>query len=376
MDFSDWSEYTHKDGRKYYYNTATKETTWKIPDEFADIVESLKYEQEHAVVKSQPMILNFETKEEAQQAWINMLESVGCNPDWTWEECIRNASGHSVYRALKTVVERRECFEEFCVMKRRQEKESKLDKIQSDEQKLRELFEKHDVSATTRFRTAQLLFQNEKAWAQATHRRSIFYDYVDKLKNAQKSQDREIRKSNLLKLKKVFQECVTLTTSYKDKPWAQHTLFRSDPTLSKMDPMDLLIAFEDYIMALDSEFHRQRNTIIRTFARQDRKQRDAFKKLLRQHANDLLRVKWKDFYPIIKDTEAYIGMLETLGSTPLELFWDLQVDLEQDYKRDKKILSSILKVFVIYLGARLQIGRRGTACQVHQRTERDPNAQH
>lgn len=30
---SAWTEYTHKDGRKYYYHATTKQTVWQKPDE-------------------------------------------------------------------------------------------------------------------------------------------------------------------------------------------------------------------------------------------------------------------------------------------------------------------------------------------------------
>jgi pre-mRNA-processing factor 40 len=28
-----WTEYTHQDGRKYYYHAVTKQTVWQKPDE-------------------------------------------------------------------------------------------------------------------------------------------------------------------------------------------------------------------------------------------------------------------------------------------------------------------------------------------------------
>lgn len=88
-----------------------------------DIVESMQFEEKRSKEKaSGPVYVNFETKEEAEEAWLEMLRTVGVEPNWTWEQCIRKASGNPIYRALKTTSERKEAFERYC----RETKEERL----------------------------------------------------------------------------------------------------------------------------------------------------------------------------------------------------------------------------------------------------------
>jgi pre-mRNA-processing factor 40 len=133
MGYSDWKEFTQKEtGKKYYYNKVSKETTWKLPTDFdglllnimVDIVESMKFEEVQKMTdkNSGPVYVNFETKEDAEEAWLQMLRTVGVEPNWTWEQCIKKASGNPIYRALKTTSERKEAFERYC----RETKEERL----------------------------------------------------------------------------------------------------------------------------------------------------------------------------------------------------------------------------------------------------------
>lgn len=41
------------------------------------------------------------------------------------------------------------------------------------------------------------------------------------------------------------------------------------------------------------------------------------------------RTKWKEIYPLFSSESAYLDMLGKPGSTPLELFWDVVDDLDQ-----------------------------------------------
>lgn len=41
------------------------------------------------------------------------------------------------------------------------------------------------------------------------------------------------------------------------------------------------------------------------------------------------RSKWKEVYPLFSSSSAYLDMLGTPGSNPLELFWDIVDELDQ-----------------------------------------------
>jgi pre-mRNA-processing factor 40 len=67
------------------------------------------------------MVPEFETKEQAENAFIEFLEASGVQADWTWEQTMRVLIQFPMYRALKTTTERREAFEKFIRDKRYRE---------------------------------------------------------------------------------------------------------------------------------------------------------------------------------------------------------------------------------------------------------------
>jgi pre-mRNA-processing factor 40 len=354
LDCSDWTEYATDSGKKYYHNAVTKETTWKIPDEFQEILESMKFEAEMQVAKQQaPMVLNFDTKEEAEDAWIEMLRVVGVEPDWTWEQCVRKASSNPIYRALKTVAERKEAFDTYCRETKAEKHEAKLKKQADDEKNLQKLFsETPEINGFTRFKVAERLFEENPVWTNCLpqNRKNYFFTYVDELKLAQKESNRELRKSNLAKIKNLFGVLsVSAATSWKEfqNLYSTHPLFTNDQEFSKMDVFDILVAFEDHILTLDSQFRQERQLRLKEQRRTERIIRDAYKDLLREAKRDgrlTHKSQWKDFYVTIKDDPRFTAMFGTSGSTPLELYWDVQIKMEDSYRAVRRVISDLLYV--------------------------------
>jgi FF domain len=114
-----------------------------------------------------------------------------------------------------------------------------------------------------------------------------------------------------------------------------------------MDPLDILIAFEDHVLALDSQFRQAMNSKKRTAHRHERHIRDGFRSLLKEYKDAGVigfKSKWKDLYPMIKGDERYTNMLGNPGSNPLDMFWDYQINLEDAYRADKRTIYDLMKV--------------------------------
>lgn len=54
--------------------------------------------------------------------------------------------------------------------------------------------------------------------------------------------------------------------------------------------------------------------------------------------------QWKDIYPRISDDARYTNLLGVPSSTPLDLFWDMVDDLDQDLYDQRKKVQEYLKV--------------------------------
>jgi len=51
---------------------------------------------------------------------------------------------------------------------------------------------------------------------------------------------------------------------------------------------------------------------------------------------------WKSIYPLISDDPRYLNLLGMLGSSPLDLFWDVVDALDFQAEEDQRIVESVL----------------------------------
>ncbi|KAJ3300641.1 hypothetical protein HDV03_002056 [Kappamyces sp. JEL0829] len=91
LDNSPWKEYEDpSSGRKYYHNIDTKETVWDMPKEYKVLLDRLSTEIKASLNVNSgtqasltaPQILEFRTKEDAEDCFREMLEDF--NVDATW----------------------------------------------------------------------------------------------------------------------------------------------------------------------------------------------------------------------------------------------------------------------------------------------------
>ncbi|KAI8911796.1 hypothetical protein EDD86DRAFT_203299 [Gorgonomyces haynaldii] len=356
LEFSDWQEFVDDEtGNKYYFNKKTEETTWDLPPEFNEIAESMKFEKEAEKqllkLSAMPTIVSFETKEEAQDAWYEMLKVMGCDPTWDWDTCIRKCSGHPAYRALRSASDRKEAFESFIDNLKKESEFVQKERLDKDTKKLVDLLKTLDIDLHTSFKTVNLLLRDNPIYSEITpgNRRPIYRKYIQELKEQDKETQRTIRKSNLEKIGKLLNELkVDHTFSWRKTKELiyQHPKFASDPTFSKMDPMDILVQFEDHVLKLDAEFRKTRSAQIKQERRQERIIRDGYRDLLREARKSgilTMKSKWKDFYQKYKSDERYLQMLGNPGSNPLEMFWDEQMYVEDKFRSTRRRVQDAMR---------------------------------
>jgi pre-mRNA-processing factor 40 len=116
--------------------------------------------------------------------------------------------------------------------------------------------------------------------------------------------------------------------------------------MSHLDPIDVLLAFEDYSNGLEKEFYKKLDREKVLIARKERKNRNAFKRLLLDYSKQnkiKAWTKWKDIKADIMQEDAFVNMVGQAGSTPLDLFRDVVLDLQQGLSSEKKSCISDFK---------------------------------
>eukprot|EP01104_Vermistella_antarctica_P013064 TRINITY_DN3895_c0_g1_i1.p1 TRINITY_DN3895_c0_g1~~TRINITY_DN3895_c0_g1_i1.p1 ORF type:complete len:382 (-),score=33.76 TRINITY_DN3895_c0_g1_i1:89-1234(-) len=131
-----WKEYTDKSGRKYWNNSETKESCWTMPQEYKALMDKAKVAAT-PVTAADTMLEAMEnggknaapgtaattpaggaalakpTSASAVVTFHEMLRSVGCEIDWTWQRALPIITGDPRYSVLPTLPDRKTAFYAF-----------------------------------------------------------------------------------------------------------------------------------------------------------------------------------------------------------------------------------------------------------------------
>lgn len=213
LDDSPWKEYTDAASeKKYYYNTETKETTWEIPEDYKILQDRVTAEIQSNLIHEAPkefasLGLQFRTKDEAEDAFMQVLEDIGVESYWTWEHCVRIGYSHQYYKSLKTVHDRKAAFEKYILQLSEKEQQAKQARLDHDEKILLRLFKATpEITGATQFRTVQEMFEGTVEYdsTEFVNRRIVFQKYRDELRTMEKDSARENRKICITKFKELL----------------------------------------------------------------------------------------------------------------------------------------------------------------------------
>ena len=365
LEACDWKEYIAKDsGRPYYFNKVTKATVWDMPMEYKEVVEKAA-KQEDVVENATPvttisMPTEFQTKEDAEQAFRKLLEASNVFHSDSWEDAIRKCCLDPMYKSLKTLPERKAAFDQWQLELKRSVADAENKQLEHDRvvltRLLQSLFDDPSVQLThvTPYKEIEALLEANADFQTVSkdNRRSVFKDFICALRLKQEELKQTTRSAGLAALKALLKQLdsvVTLKTT-----WAEfindilpsQEAYQQNNSIQTLDKVDILDTFEAHMNSLDAEARQVRNAAIRIKRRQERIRRDQFKAVLtslKQHDVIHAKAKWKNIYPLIKDEPSFVSMLGQPGSTPLDLFWDFITDCRSAYKVDARLLDEFIR---------------------------------
>ncbi|KAG8129500.1 hypothetical protein E2320_016409 [Naja naja] len=242
-----WHEYRSETGKSYYYNTQSKESRWTRPRELDDIEALIKEEEEEA--DCDPLRRDEEdrgsgsawsNKEEAKQAFKELLKEKGVPASASWEQAMKLISSEPRFSALPKLSEKKQAFNAYKAQRDKEEKEEARLRAKEAKEELQRFLEEHSkMNSTTRYRKAEQMFGELEVWALVPERdRKEIYDDV------------------LFFLAKKEKVC---------REWGKD-----------MDKEDALICFEEHIRTLEREEEEERERGRLRERRQQRKNREAF----------------------------------------------------------------------------------------------------
>uniref|UniRef100_A0A674B2Q2 Pre-mRNA-processing factor 40 homolog A n=1 Tax=Salmo trutta TaxID=8032 RepID=A0A674B2Q2_SALTR len=375
-----WKEYKSDNGKAYYYNSQTKESRWTKPKELEDLEEhtiglpktlvpfylrtvliffflflspfsndASKDERPELVKKT----YKWNTKEEAKQAFKELLKEKGVSSNASWEQAMKMIINDPRYSALPKLSEKKQAFNAYKVQTEKEEKEEARLKYKESKETYQRFLENHEkMTSTTRYKKAEQMFAELDVWSTVPERDrlEIYEDVLFYLAKKEKEQAKQLRKRNWEALKNILDNMANVTYRTTWSEAQQYLLdnptFAEDEELQNMDKEDALICFEEHIRALEKEEEDEKQKTLLRERRRQRKNRESFQKFLDElhdHGQLHSMSAWMEMYPTVSSDIRFANMLGQPGSTPLDLFKFYVEDLKARYHDEKRIIKDILK---------------------------------
>ncbi|KAM9709775.1 pre-mRNA-processing factor 40 homolog A [Menidia menidia] len=423
-----WKEYKSDTGKPYYYNSQTKESRWTKPKELEDLEAMIKAEENGTadtaaaaqavqaditaamatvmevetkaavvseeqpsqatphqtaevkaadapvvssestvvtestpsveVTKEEPLefqkkVYKWNTKEEAKQAFKELLKEKGVSSNSSWEQAMKLIINDPRYSALPKLSEKKQAFNAYKVQTEKEEKEEARIKYKESKETFQRYLENHDkMTSTTRYKKAEQMFCELEVWSCVPERDrlEIYEDVLFYLAKKEKEQAKQLRKRNWEALKNILDNMANVTYRTTWSEAQQYLLdnptFAEDEELQNMDKEDALICFEEHIRALEKEEEEEKQKTLLRERRRQRKNRESFQKFLDElhdHGQLHSMSAWMEMYPTLSSDMRFANMLGQPGSTPLDLFKFYVEDLKARYHDEKRIIKDILK---------------------------------
>ncbi|PHT69480.1 hypothetical protein T459_28967 [Capsicum annuum] len=156
-------------------------------------------------------------------------------------------------------------------------------------------------------------------------RKQTFNEYLSQKKKLE-AEERRVKQKKAREDFRIMLEASSQWQKVQDR-------LETEEICSRLEKLDHLEIFKEYIRDLESEEKEQRKLQMEEFRKAERKNCDEFRKLMEEHVSaGILNAKtnWRDYCIKIKDFAAYLAVSSnTSGSTAKDLFIDFMDDLEK-----------------------------------------------
>lgn len=397
IDSTQWKEYQSGE-RKYYVHSVTKQSSWSLPKELQDLFDSIPDETgsntppvqqsvqspmqrptysgpppgfasspqnlahgsasplpsssttpalEPPSIAARPMPVSVSNVSLAggEEAFIHLLRDRGVDETWTWEQTMREIITDPLYKALKTLAERKAAFSKYHRSLQEEASKVRAEKVKAIEPSVRKAIDKV-IAAGSRiehwlsYEGMLLRCPDASAWRKLEavgkeEARKLWTAIAGEMREKDTERKREVRRSSkkaLMDLLRSFEADVQ--TRWKD---ARQTILESeewqaDENLRRLETTEMLNVFDELMQALAKEREEELQHQSKEKKRNERKRRDWFRSVLREGKREgwlTVRTTFVDVLKRCQGQEEFRSMLGQAGSSPVDLFYDVLDDLER-----------------------------------------------
>jgi len=348
-------------------HTATSELLNHPTDTHINLFAYQPYDRPTQLVKKTEKKIDYEnlTKEEASRIFKKLLSDLGVTATWHWEDAKRIVQNESRAKALKSIREQKQAFNEYIAeYKQREKEEIRQKKLHLKNQFIEMLEESHVVTSQTKYYDIARFFVNDPRFRalEDIERENIFQDYLDDLEKKDKEYQREITKQHINNLRNLFEE----QKLSPDTTWEQcRELYSKHPIFKIADEYEQITAFTEYMKVAEKQDFDEKRRIRRYH---ERKNREAYRQMLEDKfrlEEFTIKTKWNKMMMILKDDPRYLNILGQPGSTPKELFDYFITTQKANFKRHKAILKQVIRNYNIKLTSKMTFEEFNNAFSVN-----------
>mmetsp|Transcript_47930 Transcript_47930/g.111116 ORF Transcript_47930/g.111116 Transcript_47930/m.111116 type:complete len:561 (-) Transcript_47930:9-1691(-) len=334
LNTTSWKEYKTADGRDYYYNPLTKQSVWDMPMELKRLRGLARDEESEE--ERQEEAPEWATPEERRGAFRELLEEKGVRCTMKWEEALKLIQEDRRFNALNTAGERKQVFAEFVTQTKKREKEEEREKRKrAKDDFIAALNDWEELKVSSRYKEAAEAFCERDFFKliEEEERDELFQDFMDEHEKKVREDRRKKRKEYVEKIKIIYSENdeITVLSRWRDV----QEILRDNETFKWLSKLEALTSWEEWIAEREKKEVEAKS---KAKFRAERSARDAFRQLVKEsHEKGVIKVGtlWREFAAVAQDDPKYVNLLSYPGSTPHDLFDDYIEDLSERYKEDR-----------------------------------------
>eukprot|EP00802_Teleaulax_amphioxeia_P003446 Tamp_03449.p2 GENE.Tamp_03449~~Tamp_03449.p2 ORF type:complete len:479 (+),score=157.45 Tamp_03449:2036-3472(+) len=294
----------------------------------------------------------YDSKEEAMADFKELLEEKVTSPKTLWDEAIKLLQTDVRWKALKSVGEKKNVFQNFIAKKQRDFVETERVRKRQAKADFQAMLREADfITHNSRFRDLQEQLKKDERFDKVDSEREkaeLFEDYVMELEKAEKERLRSARVENLAAFRQLLSEIPELTSKTR---WSEvKVMVKEDERFIALDGDDKyrLEAFDEFMLALSRKEAEERELLKEKKRALEKEQRAAFTVLLTELGEKgviTALTQWRVFRDSeeMKTEQRFTDMLEQSKTKSQDMFEDFVEELHAKYTKDRPLLKEAYK---------------------------------
>lgn len=284
----------------------------------------------------------------AEETFMQILRDAGVKSDSEWEQALRLIIDHPSYKCIPTLQERKEVFARYKDIQRIKERDERYLKHQEDREAFkRMLSEDPRIVATTRWSEALDWLQERDEFKVITSPRDrveLFEEYISHLRRNHGGRKQSSALTKFAELLRSLPE-ISLETRWKEaiQIFSSSPAYLSTTDLQKLDPVDMLLEYEEYIKEMEATEQNQKRQLLEEKRRKERRARKDLRAIIKELIDGgqiTALTTWKEFCGLTRHYPCFEAMITEHPSdpTPLDYYWDALDELQLAYIPDRRII--------------------------------------